>query len=257
MLLVRADAAAQTAQRVGGTYHHGVADLACGGQSVVHVLHGMAHRGLHRNLIQFLHKKVTVFCVHDGFHGRAQHLHAIFLQHSVLVKRRTTVQRRLPAKGQQDAVRTFLLDDFRHKIGRDRKEIHLVRDTLRCLNRGDIGIYQHGTDSLFAQSLQSLRTGIVKLAGLSDFQRSGTQHQNLFELSLHPFIRFIVVVHLHVTSGKRSHPLPDNGTKLRILFPFSQKKTKKIRTRTPKISRHGVGFPSLCHLGGLSSARCA
>ena len=138
----------------------------------------MALGGLHGDFVQLLDEEVAVLRVHDGFHGSAQHLDAILLQDAFLIQFRATVQGRLPAKGQQDAVGTLLLDDTLHEVRSNGEEIHLVGNAFRGLNRCDVGVDQHGADALFTQGLQRLRAGVVELAGLTDFQCARAQHEH-------------------------------------------------------------------------------
>ena len=145
-LLVGTDAAALSAEGVGRTDHDGETYLVGGLQRIAHRLHGMALGGLHGDFVQLLDEEVAVLRVHDGFHGSAQHLDAILLQDAFLIQFRATVQGRLPAKGQQDAVGTLLLDDTLHEVRSNGEEIHLVGNAFRGLNRCDVGVDQHGAD---------------------------------------------------------------------------------------------------------------
>ena len=176
--LVRTNTASQSTQSISRAHHHGVANLAGCLQCVLHALHSVALRSLHRNLVQLLHKEVTVFGVHNRLNGSTQHTHAIFLKNSVLVEFRTAVQRRLSAECQQNAVGTFFLDDFFHEIRSYRQEINLIGDTFRCLDSSNVRVYQNRTDTFFAQRLQRLRTGIVKLSGLTNLERTRTQDKH-------------------------------------------------------------------------------
>ena len=170
--LVRTDTAAQAAQSVCRAHHYRVADFAGSLQGVFHAFHSVALRSFHGYFIQLLHKEVTVFRVHDSLYRSTQHTYAIFLQSSVQVKLRTAVQCSLSAESQQDAVRLFFLDDFFYEIRSYRQEVNFIGNTFRCLDCSNIRIYQYRTHTFFTQSLQSLRTGIVKLPGLTNLERT-------------------------------------------------------------------------------------
>ena len=86
----------------------------------------LASDGLYANLVKATHEQVAVFGVDDGLNGRAQYLHAIFLQHSFFVERDTAVECRLTTKCEQDAIGTFLFDDALDELGRYGLEIHRV-----------------------------------------------------------------------------------------------------------------------------------
>ena len=112
-------------------------------QGVVHVLYGVAHGGLQRNLVKLLNEEVAVFGVHDGFDAGSQYLDTILLQDSLLVKLSTAVQSGLTTKSQENAVGAFLLDNLCNKMSGNGLEIHLVGNTFRSLNGSDVGIYQN------------------------------------------------------------------------------------------------------------------
>ena len=132
----------------------------------------MTRRHLQVNLTQFLDEEVAVLSVHDSFDTRAQNLYAVLLEHAILVESRTDVQTRLSAPSQHDAVRLLLLDDFLNEIRSDGQEVNLVRNTFTSLDCCNIGVYEHRVDALFAKSLQCLAARIVKLACLTNLQRT-------------------------------------------------------------------------------------
>ena len=179
-LFIRTDAAAQTAQGICRTYHHGIAQRLSGGKCVVHGFHGPAARGLQVGSVQFLHEQVAVFRIHNGLHTGAQHLHAILLEHPRAVQFSATVQCRLSAESQQNAVGTLFLNDFSNKMRGHGQEIHRVGNTLARLDSRNVGINQHRADAFFTQGFQCLRTGIIKLTGLANFQGAGTKNQYFF-----------------------------------------------------------------------------
>lgn len=91
-----------------------------------------------------------------------------------MVQLDAAIQGRLAAECQHDAVGALLGYDALHEEGGDGQEIDVVGHTLAGLHRGDVGVDQHGLDSLLAQGLQGLAAGIVKLAGLAYLQRART-----------------------------------------------------------------------------------
>ena len=169
---VRADTATQSAQGVSGAHHYRITDFAGSRQRIFHAFYGVALRSFHRNFVELLHKEVAVFGVHDGFYRSTQHAHAVFLQDAVQVEFGTAVQSCLSAECQQDAVGLFFLDDFFYEIGSHRQEINFIGNAFRCLDSSNVRVHQNGTDTFFAQSLQCLRTGVVKFSGLTDLERT-------------------------------------------------------------------------------------
>ena len=177
-LLVGTDARTQSAEGVGRTYHHGERELTGSLQGIGHVLHGTAAGREQVYLVELLDKEVAVFGVHNGFHARAEHLHAILPEHAAAIEFGAAVEGRLSAESQQDAVGAFFLDDFGHEVGGDGLEVHLVGDTFRGLDGGDVGIDEHRVDALFPECFQRLRTRIVEFAGLSDFQCARSEYEH-------------------------------------------------------------------------------
>ena len=125
---------------------------------LLYVLTSLTLDGLYVDLIQTLHKKLSVFCVHDGLDGCAKNADIILLKNTVLIELDAAVESCLAAEGQQDAIGVLLLYDTFDEIGLNRKEVDLVGYSFRSLNRGDVGVDEHGLYAFFAQSFQSLRT---------------------------------------------------------------------------------------------------
>ena len=178
-LFVVAEAAAQPSEGVGGADYDGIAQLAGGAAGVFGTLHGLALDGLHVDFIQSFHEEFAVFRVDDGLHGGAEHLHVVLLEHACLIEGDATVQGRLSAEGQHDAVRTFLCDDLLHEVRRHGEEIDLVGHAFRGLHGGDVGIDEDGLDALFLQGFEGLRTGVVKLARLANLQCARAEQEHL------------------------------------------------------------------------------
>ena len=154
--------------------------------SLLHFLHRVARLaldGLNTNLVETLHKEVTVFGVDDSLHRCTQHLDTIFLQHTLLIEFHTAVQGCLSAKTQEDAVRPFLLDDALHELRCHRLEIHRIGHILRGLYCGDVGVDEHRVNAFFLQRLQSLCSAIVKLASLSYLQGPTAKKENFLDRS--------------------------------------------------------------------------
>ena len=174
LLFGLADTRTETAQRIGRTDHDRVADVACRSHSLLHVLASVAYRNLEVNLIKLLYEEVTVFCVHDSLNRGTQHIHAILLEHTIEVELSTYVQTRLTTPSQHNAVRALFLDNLSYKKRCHRQEINLVSNTFTCLNCSNVWINEDGTNTLLAQGLESLRTGIVKLTCLANLQSTRT-----------------------------------------------------------------------------------
>ena len=156
--------------------------------SLLHLLNrrtGFALDGLYANLVESFYEEVAVFCVDDGLYRRPQYFDAVFLKDSLLIQLHAAVQGCLSTKREQDAIRTFLLDDTLHEISRYWLEIHRVGHILRGLYCSDIRIDQHRVDAFFLQGFQRLCSAIVELSRLSYLQCTATQQQHFLYLLLH------------------------------------------------------------------------
>ena len=169
---VGADTTTKTTQSVSRTYHDRITDFTGSLQSIFHALYGVTLGRLHRYFVEFLHEEVTVFSVHDSLYRGTQHTYTVFFENALLIEFRTAVQRRLSTESQQNAIGTFLLDDFFHEIRSHRQEVNLIGDTFRSLDGSDVGVHQHGADTFFTQRFQRLRTGVIELSGLTDLERT-------------------------------------------------------------------------------------
>ena len=79
----------------------------------------------------------------------------------------------------------FFLDYFLYKIRSDRKEVNLICHSFGCLYGSNIRIDKNGFNPFFFQGFECLRTGIVKLTGLTDLQGTGTQQQYFLYIFFH------------------------------------------------------------------------
>ncbi len=83
------------------------------------------------------------------------------------------VQRGLPAHGRQDRVRLFLGDNFFNDLPGNRLDVGRIRHVRIGHDGGRIRVHQNDAVTLFAQRLAGLRTGVVKLASLSNDNGAG------------------------------------------------------------------------------------
>ena len=157
-LLIVANTRAKTSKCICRTYHDWVANLSCSRFCLFKALACLRNRYLKVYLIEFFHKEVTIFCVHDSLYACSEHLNAIFLQHSTKVEFSTAVQCRLSTKGKHNTIWALFLDNLRNEVCVYRKEVDLICNTLTCLDSSYVRVYENRTYSFFSKSLQSLRT---------------------------------------------------------------------------------------------------
>ena len=128
----------------------------CGLAGLFHVFCRMRLDGLDIDFIKLVHEKFPVLRVHDSLDRSTENLNVIFLKYVIFIQFHTAVQCRLTAEREQDSLRTLLGNDFFHKERRHRKEVDLVCDSFRCLDRGNVRVDQDGLNAFFAQSLERL-----------------------------------------------------------------------------------------------------
>ena len=178
LLLVVAEARAESAEGIGSTEDDGIAQALCGSPRLLDSEACLALDGLHINLVQALHEEFAVFGVNDSLHGCAEHLHAVFLQRAVFIKRYTAVEGSLSAKREQNAIGALFLYHLGYEERGDGQEINLVCYALAGLHRGDIRVDEHCVDTFLTQGFQRLRAGVVKFTCLTNLEGTGTENKN-------------------------------------------------------------------------------
>jgi len=151
--VVLGEARTQSAQRVCGAHDDRITQSVSGLLGLFGILASLTLDGLDIDLVEFLNEQLAILSIHDGANRRAQHSYVVLLEHTALVKLHSTVERRLSAKAQQDAVGALFLYDTLHEIRLNGQEVDLVGHALRCLYGGDIGVDEHRLDALLTQSL--------------------------------------------------------------------------------------------------------
>ena len=129
-VLVVSETTTEATQGVGGTDDNRITQVGSRAAHLLYVLASLAINGLDVYLVELLNKKFAVFSIHDGLDRSTQHAHVIFFEYTTLVKLDTTVKGCLTSKAEQDAVRTFLLDDPLYEIRLNGQKIYLVCHTL-------------------------------------------------------------------------------------------------------------------------------
>ena len=103
----------------------------------------LAHGSLHFDFVQLLNEEVAVFCIHDAINRSTEHFYTIFLECAVEVQFSTAIEGCLTTERQEDTIGTLLLDDFSNEVCCYRKEVYLVRNAFRCLNRSNVRVDEH------------------------------------------------------------------------------------------------------------------
>ena len=105
------------------------------------------------------------------------------VEHARVGKRDREIQRRLPADCRQQRVGTFAPDDCRNGFDGERLDVGDVGGFRIGHDRRRIGVDQHDLVTLLPQRFAGLRSGIIKLAGLTDDDRTRADDQNFVDVS--------------------------------------------------------------------------
>ena len=66
LFFIGTNTAAESSQCISRTNHHRIANASRSSDSIFHALHRLADRSFHLDFIEFLHKQVTVFRIHNS-----------------------------------------------------------------------------------------------------------------------------------------------------------------------------------------------
>ena len=119
----------------------------------------------------------------DGFLRRADHLDAVFFQHTVLGQIERAVKRGLPAHGRQQRIGALLLDDLLDHLPGNRLDVGDIGHVRIGHDRRRIAVDEDDLVALLAQRLAGLRTGIVEFARLPDDDGTGADDEDAVEVS--------------------------------------------------------------------------
>ena len=119
-------------------------------------------------LIHCFLEKHAVFGNTNGFAFSANHLDSAFGKHSRIIECQREIQGSLPADSWQQRVWSFLANDGADGFDGEWFDVSNVCRFRVGHDRGGIGVDQYNFIAFLTQSLARLRSGIVKLAGLSN-----------------------------------------------------------------------------------------
>ena len=176
--LVVRDAAASSAHREGRPDNRRQADISERLERLRQGFDLVRTRRIKPDLCHGIAEQFTVFRLVDRFGCGPDHLDIVFFEYTHFLERERAIERRLPAHGRQQCVGAFLLDDLGDDFRRDWLDIGAMRHVRIGHDRGRIGIDQNDPVALFLERLDGLRARIIKLAGLSDHNRTRADDQD-------------------------------------------------------------------------------
>ncbi len=177
----------QAAHGEAGPHHHRQAQLL---DRLTHFGHGETHSaagGFTAHLGDDVLEHLPVLAALDGVEVGADELHAVLFQHPALVQRDRGVERGLPAQGGQQGVDLvaalgLLGDHLLHERRGDGLYVGVV-GVLRVGHDGRrVRVHQADLQALGAQHPARLSPRVVELAGLTDDDRPGADHQDVTQI---------------------------------------------------------------------------
>ena len=175
-------AATRSTKRKGGTKHNGISDLPCDLQSFFdRIGYIRGKNGLAETLAQLL-EKLSVLCSLNRFTACSEKLDTAFLKDSLFFKLHSQIQSRLTADTGQDRVGALITNNLCDIFQCQRLHIDLIRNGGIRHNRCGVGVTKDDFVALFLKSKARLRSRVVKLCRLTDNDRTGADHKDLFNI---------------------------------------------------------------------------
>ena len=135
-------------------------------------------------LIDLTHQFLECFPIlsfMNAFFIDSQKLDSILFENSLFIQRHRKIETGLSSESSQYAVRSLLLYNFCYRILRNRFQIHFVRNSLICHDRGWIAVDQDSFNPFLGNRLARLRPGIIELRRLTDDNRPGADDHHLLQ----------------------------------------------------------------------------
>ena len=183
LVAVVGDAAAGAAQGEGGAQHQGEAQLVCQLLCLGHAVGVAAARALKADALHGLGKELAILALLDGLQVAADELDAVLVEHAAFCQGDGAVEAGLAAHVGQQGVRALLGDDVFDGLGGDGLDVGAGGGLGVGHDGGRVGVDEDDLVALLHQDAAGLGAGIVELAGLADHNGTGTDEQDLFDVS--------------------------------------------------------------------------
>lgn len=99
-----------------------------------------------RPTVERLDEEVPVLGHFERADGRPEHLHSEPVENAHLVELDANVERALPAKREEDAIRSLALNDVRDIVCGDGEEVDLRGEVMRRLDGRNVWVDEDGLD---------------------------------------------------------------------------------------------------------------
>ena len=192
------DAAASSAERVGGANYRRQADPLARSNRLIPVLNDLGLRDRLADLAQQVAEALAVLGELDRVERGAEQPHVVAIEHAGLGEVDREVEAGLPTEGRQQAVGPLGRDDALDDLDGQWLDVDDVGDALVGHDRRGVRVDEDGRDALLAHGLACLGAGVVELGSLPDHDRAAADDQDLFRACggrhRDPFVRRRLVV---------------------------------------------------------------
>lgn len=182
LLVVLCEPGSKSSKSERSSNNDGVADRVGRNERLLEVGSRCRGSALLADLLHRSSEELSVLGRDDRVDLGSEHLAAESLK--LVLERNSDRQGRLTSERAVDSVRFLVLDDLSDKLGVDGQVVDLVGETLGRLDGRNVGVDEDGVDALLLESLDGLRTRVVKLSSLTDRETSRTENENLLNLNL-------------------------------------------------------------------------
>ena len=169
----------------------------------------------------------AVFGLVNRLRRRTDQFHFVFFKNAVVPKIQGAVQRRLPAHGGKNGIWFFFGNNFLNGLPGNGFNVGDVCRGWVGHDRGRIAVDENDLVALLAQGFTGLNAGVIKLAGLSNNDRSSANDQDAFNIGT--FWHFLCDSLLFFSSVHHA---------LRIFLKLGQAGVGQLQTKPNKQSTH-------------------
>src|SRR5262245_23862301 len=134
------------------------------------------------NFLHDLLEQVAIFCLLDGLQFGTNQLDPVALQYARFGQSHCQVEGRLTAHRRQEGLRPFTANDFLHYVWGEWLQVCPVSQIRIGHDGGGIAVHQHDAVALFLESFTGLGTGIIKLTGLANDNRTGANEEDFLKI---------------------------------------------------------------------------
>jgi hypothetical protein len=130
------------------------------------------------DLLHGVPELVAVLRLHDRVELGTDQRHLEAIEYAGLGELDGEVETRLPSDRREQGVGPLRLDDLRNRLGRHRLDVGAIRHIRIGHDGRRVRVQQHDPVAFLPKGLAGLGSRVVELAGLSDHDRSGADHEN-------------------------------------------------------------------------------